>query len=104
MLDNIPILSMLVFSPLVGALILAFIRNNNERMLSIVGISATLLRLILAIWLMSGFDYTGGRQFVEQAVWIHLPLPSEFIPGGFEYYFDLNYSLAVDGISLALVF
>jgi len=104
MLDNIPILSLLLFSPLVGILALLFIRSDNGRALRIVGTAGTALPLLLAIWLFSGFDFGGGQQFAEDAVWIHLPLPTEFVPGGVQYYLELGYSLAVDGISLALVF
>lgn len=102
MLDNLPILSMLIFSPLVGVLILALIRSEHGRALRIVGVAATALPLALAIWMLSGFDFSGGRQFAEQAVWIHLPLPPIYkeIP----HYVQLNYSLAVDGISAALIF
>jgi len=105
MLDNIPILSLLIFSPLVGILVLLFVRRENGRLLRIIGVAGTVLPLLLAIWLMSGFDYSAGRQLVEQSVWIHLPLPQEFVPAGIsQYYLELNYSLAVDGISLTLVF
>lgn len=105
MLDNIPILSLLVFSPLLGVLALLFVRKDNGRILRIIGVAGTVLPLLLAIWLVSGFDYGAGRQLEEQAAWIHLPLPKEFVPPGIsDYYMEFNYSLAVDGISLALVF
>lgn len=104
MLDNLPILSLTIFSPLLGVLILLFISKDNGRLLRIVGAAATFLPLILAIWLLSEFDFTGGRQFVEHLTWIRLPLPTEYLPQGIGYYLDLHYSLALNGITLALVF
>jgi len=105
MLDNIPILSLLVFSPLVGILALIFVRSEAGRVIRIIGVAGTVLPLLFAIWLVAGFDYSAGRQFEEQTVWIHLPLPQEFVPDGItNYYLEFGYSLAVDGISLALVF
>lgn len=104
MLDNLPILSLTIFSPLLGVLILLFISKDNGRLLRIVGTAATFLPLILAIWLLSAFDFTGGRQFVEHLTWIRLPLPTEYLPQGIGYYLDLHYSLALNGITLALVF
>ena len=49
MLDNIPILSLLVFSPIVGILALLFIRSENGRLLRIVATAGPALPLLVHV-------------------------------------------------------
>ncbi len=51
MLASIPILSMIAFSPLLGVLVLLFIRGDRGRLIKTIGIVTTLIPLILAAWL-----------------------------------------------------
>ncbi len=105
MLASIPILSMIAFSPLLGVLVLLFIRGDQGRLIKTIGIITTLIPLILAAWLYSDYNYQGDPiQYKEQLDWIKVPLNHEGIQQITSYFFEFKYSLAVDGISLPLVF
>ncbi|MEW9702329.1 NuoM family protein [Paenibacillus sp. SI8] len=105
MLDNIPILSLIAFSPLLGVLVLLFIRGDKGKLLKTIGIVTTLIPLILAAWLYVDYNYQGDPlQYKEQLSWIKVPLNHEGIQQLTSYYFEFKYSLAVDGLSLPLVF
>jgi NADH-quinone oxidoreductase subunit M len=114
MLDNIPILSLIVFSPLLGVLALLFVPKERGGVIKWIGIGTTFLPLLLTAWVYAAFDLasSGGTQFAETLAWIHIPLNTEFLEGLFRqqqmlfdrYTLELDYALAVDGISLPLVF
>lgn len=105
MLASIPILSMIAFSPLLGVLVLLFIRGDQGRLIKTIGIVTTLIPLILAAWLYSDYNYQGDPiQYKEQLDWIKVPLNHEGIQQITSYFFEFKFSLAVDGISLPLVF
>lgn len=105
MLDNLPILSMIAFSPLLGVLVLLFLRGDRGRLIKTVGIVTTLIPLILAAWLYVDYNYQGDPlQYKEQLDWIKVPLNHEGIQQITQFFFEFKYSLAVDGISLPLVF
>ncbi|KRF33957.1 complex I subunit 4 family protein [Paenibacillus sp. Soil787] len=105
MLASIPILSMIAFSPLLGILVLLFIRGDRGRLIKTIGIVTTLIPLILAAWLYVDYNYQGDPvQYKEQLDWIKVPLNHEGIQQITSYFFEFKYSLAVDGISLPLVF
>ncbi|OEH93328.1 complex I subunit 4 family protein [Bacillus solimangrovi] len=94
------LLSMLVFSPLVGIVILAFLPKNNEKLIKIVGFCATLLPLILAFIIYGGFNQAEtNSQFVESYRWLafgdskDLPIQQLVI----------NYELGITGLSLVLI-
>jgi|SRR5579884_317895 NADH-quinone oxidoreductase subunit M len=86
-----PLLSITVFLPLVGALIILPMNPANKRALRLVAIATMFLDWLLSIYLIANFD-TGSSdyQFVEQMDW----LPS----------IGIQYHLGVDGLSLLLVF
>jgi NADH-quinone oxidoreductase subunit M len=105
MLDNIHILSLIAFSPLLGVLILLFVRGDKGSLIKTIAIATTLIPLILAAWLYADYNYQGDPlQYKEQLSWIKVPLNHEGIQQLTSYYFEFNYSLAVDGLSLPLVF
>ncbi|MFW2366222.1 MAG: NADH-quinone oxidoreductase subunit M [Desulforhopalus sp.] len=83
-----PILSVLIFLPMVGALVLLFVKNDALcRNLAMVFTSTVGL---LSIMLLFGFDRTTDKfQFVEHHTWIEA--------------FNVNYTIGVDGISILLV-
>jgi NADH-quinone oxidoreductase subunit M len=106
MLDSLPILSLIVFAPLLGVLVLIFVPQQKGRWIQWIGIAASLLPLLLAVWLYVDFDHlTGEMQYEESVRWIQVPLNQEspvLQPfAGYEYVFD--YKMAVDGLSLPLV-
>jgi len=89
-LSGVPILSAIVFGPLVGAVVLALLPRENKQLLRRVALLISLIVFGLSLLLVLGFK-TGadGFQFEERASWI----PA----------FGINYHLGVDGISLILV-
>ncbi|MDH4198365.1 MAG: NADH-quinone oxidoreductase subunit M [Candidatus Aminicenantes bacterium] len=86
---NAPLLSLIVFLPLAGALLVIFIPRGNGRLLRALSLAAALLVFALSIVLYFAFDAaTPGPQFVEQRAWLG---------------YGIRYHLGVDGLSLALV-
>ncbi|OHE75100.1 MAG: NADH-quinone oxidoreductase subunit M [Verrucomicrobia bacterium GWF2_62_7] len=85
---DFPILSVLIFSPLVAAAVAAFIRS--ERLLRWWTLASTIVIALVSLPLWCWFDATTAKfQFVEHAAWI----PS----------LKISYTLGIDGISLLLV-
>jgi NADH-quinone oxidoreductase subunit M len=93
MLDGLPILSLVTFLPLIGALIIMTIRGEEAivaRNARNVAMFTSCLTFVLSLELWFGFDRgSAGFQFVEQAEW----LPE----------FDIAYHMGVDGISVLFV-
>ncbi len=88
-----PLLSIIVFLPLAGALIALFL-GNNRTAVKVWALGVTLANLALACVLWGFFDYgipsgETGMQFVDRFTWIE--------PLGIDYY------VAIDGISLWLL-
>ncbi|MDD3814013.1 MAG: NADH-quinone oxidoreductase subunit M [Desulfocapsaceae bacterium] len=82
------ILSTLIFLPLVGALLLLFVKNEFFARYWALGITA--LTAILSIPLVSAFDTSSAKfQFVEQYNWVSS--------------LNIQYVIGVDGISILLV-
>ena len=106
--DNFPILSLIVFTPLLGVLALLFVPKTNGRLIRWIGIGTTFLPLLLTGWLYAAFDLAAeGPQFAETLRWIAVSLNSELLEqlGSVETYrVQFDYALAADGISLPLVF
>ena len=50
---------MIAFSPLLGVLVLLFIRGDQGRLIKTIGIVTTLIPLILAAWLYVDYNYQG---------------------------------------------
>lgn len=107
MLDDLPILSMIAFSPLLGVLALFFIPKENGKWLRLTAIIATLIPLGLATWLYVDYN-TGiaGFQYAEQYRWIQLPLPigPDLTDAITSLTLRFDYIVAVDGLSLPLVY
>lgn len=107
MLDDWPILSIIAFSPLLGVLVILFLPKHNGKWIRLTGVIATLIPLVLSAWLYVDYSTTTpGYQFAEQYNWIRIPLPlsmnlaEQF--SSLQLRFD--YTMAVDGLSLPLVF
>ncbi|MBI5888176.1 MAG: NADH-quinone oxidoreductase subunit M [Deltaproteobacteria bacterium] len=85
-----PILSILIFIPLLGAALLFFVPGRNKEMLRLTALGFTLLNFFVSILLWVNFDSsTYKMQFVEKSRWI----PS----------IGVDYFLGMDGISILLV-
>jgi len=89
---NFPILSAIIFIPLIGALFILFTKGPQksvEKNSKYVAIFSTLANLLLSIFLWYSFDTsTSEFQFVEEKDWIK----------GF-----INFQLGIDGISILFI-
>ncbi len=83
------ILSIVLFTPLAGMLVLLFIPASNARAVKIWANVAAFLGFLVSLPLAFQFDHTKDFQYVEQAQWI----PS----------IGASYHLGIDGLSLLLV-
>jgi NADH-quinone oxidoreductase subunit M len=98
-LGTIPILSLIIATPLLGAIVLAFIPGRNVVAIRWVALAFALVAFALSLVAVLGFDIsqpvqgTGADasiyQFTEKVSWIP--------------FFGINYQVGVDGISLMLV-
>src|SRR3990172_9861206 len=88
---NLPLLSLLIWIPIFGGLlVLALGGERNAPLARKLAFAVALIVFVLSIPLYTGFDTsTHLMQFVEQAPWI----PT----------FNINYHIGVDGISMPLI-
>lgn len=86
---NAPILSIITFLPLAGALLLIFINKDKENLLRTIALILTLVIFVISLSLYINFDdQNPDPQFVEKSSWIG---------------YGINYHIGIDGISLFLV-
>src|ERR1051325_5169404 len=83
------ILSIVLFTPLAGLLVLLFISSSNARAIKLWANIASLAGFLVSLPLVFSFDRTKDFQFVEKATWI----PS----------IGASYHLGIDGLGLLLV-
>ena len=87
---GIPVLTLLVFFPLLGAVVLLFIDKEKLETLRVVALLFGLVEFFLSLPLFFAFDSKiGGMQFVEDWWWVQS--------------YGISYKLGIDGISLLLV-
>jgi len=85
-----PILSALIFTPIVAGVVLLALPAEQKDWIRRVALAAAVLILLMAFKLYFSYDPgKGGYQFLEEAAW----LPQ----------FGISYKLGIDGISLPLV-
>ncbi|MFE8701833.1 NADH-quinone oxidoreductase subunit M [Cytobacillus sp. FJAT-54145] len=91
-------LSILVFSPLLGIIVLSLIPKTQESTIKLVGFLSTLPALILS--LVAYFQYRGGANLDQYSVnldWIHFGNYKEM------GLFTIQYELGLDGFSLIMI-
>jgi NADH-quinone oxidoreductase subunit M len=87
---QLPIISVLIFLPLLGIVPLLFLDQKNHKVLKGFTLVLSLVEFILSLRLWFGFnDAYGGMQFVERYNW----LPQ----------YGISYYVGVDGFSLLLI-
>jgi NADH-quinone oxidoreductase subunit M len=87
--SGIPVLSLIVFTPLIGVAALLLVPGKNHRLIRWVALLAALGSLAFSL-LLTGYDPAGAEfQFRENIPWI-----SDF---------GISYSLGVDGMSAVLI-
>jgi NADH-quinone oxidoreductase subunit M len=89
---HLPILSIITFLPLIGALIILFTRGDGARTAQTarwVALITTIIELVLSVYIWANFDgSTAAFQFEEKANWLG---------------FGIDYHMGVDGISVLFV-
>ncbi len=90
MFSDLPLLSLAIWLPIIGGIIVLFAGDKNADGARKLGLLFTILTFIVTIPLYSAFDSsTHLMQFVERHVWIKE--------------FNIYYHLGVDGISMPLI-
>ena len=88
---SFPLLTIITFAPLLGALVILFLPKENERTIKNWSVLISLLPLALSIFLWFAYNKTsGGYQFQEVYSWI----PQ----------LGATYHMGVDGLSVPLIF
>jgi len=88
-MDGLPILSLIVFTPVIGVLVLLFVPGHAHRLIRVIALATALVSFGLSLTLL-GFNTEGAEfQFREDLAWISA--------------FGMRYTLGVDGISAPLV-
>ncbi len=89
-MTELPILSLVTFLPLAGAVVLLFLDQDNPGLLKAWALAVSVVTLVVSLPLWAAFDPSqAGMQFVERIPWIE--------GLGVQYY------VGIDGISLFLV-
>ena len=96
MSQTLPLLSILTFTPLIGAIVLLFVNKNSHGLCRTFALAVSVVTFLASIPLITGYDpnmagNVGGFQFIEKVPWI--------AAGPFQ----MNYHIGLDGISLWLV-
>jgi len=87
---GIPILSLLIFFPILGAIVLLFVNKENGRAIRWIALIFAFVEFIFSLPLFFAFDpKTAAMQFVEDFWWVQS--------------YGISYKLGIDGISLLLV-
>lgn len=92
-------LSILIFSPLLGIAVLAFLPGDREKLIKQVGFAATLPPLVLSF--AGYFHYLAGKSlgdFTKSADWMQFADPARFGSA-----FSIRYELGIDGFSLMMI-
>ncbi|MEP7360273.1 MAG: NADH-quinone oxidoreductase subunit M [Chloroflexota bacterium] len=90
LVSGLPILTLITFTPLVGAILIAFLPKERLNWIRWAALGTALVAWVFSLLLLTAFDPgQSGFQFGEVADWV----PT----------FGIQYKLGVDGISLALV-
>jgi NADH-quinone oxidoreductase subunit M len=88
-MSGLPVLSLVVFTPLVGVLAILFVPRDNARLIRWIALLASLASLAFSLSLL-GYQTSGAEfQFREDVSWIAA--------------FGMRYTMGVDGLSVVLV-
>jgi NADH-quinone oxidoreductase subunit M len=105
-LTDLPILSIILVTPLIGLLVVLLLPKHRNRWLQTAAIIATLIPLVLSLWLYADYDkHQGGSAYGEQNAWVEVPLNKETQAsnGVTSYTLTFQYDVGIDGLSLPLI-
>jgi NADH-quinone oxidoreductase subunit M len=85
-----PVLSLIIFTPIITALLLLLLPENRKTEIRVVSLAAATVALLFSIWLYFSYDISqAGYQFVEKYSW----LPA----------MGISYHVGIDGMSAPLM-
>lgn len=100
-MDQSILLSLLIFSPVLGILLLSFLPKAQEKTIKLVGFLSTLLPLAFALIIY--IQYLSGQKlssFSERYDWIQIGNFDDFIRNRV---YAIDYELGIDGFALVLL-
>jgi NADH-quinone oxidoreductase subunit M len=87
---DFPILSVIVFTPILAGLLILLFPAERRDEIRVTALAAAFLAMALSLWVYFSYDkVAGGYQFIEKADWMPV--------------FGISYHLGVDGMSAPLV-
>jgi NADH-quinone oxidoreductase subunit M len=87
---HFPFLSVIVFTPLVAALVILLFKAEQKKTIRITALSAALFALALSVWVYFGYDKAvAGYQFIEKYNWMPM--------------LGISLHFGVDGMSAPLI-
>ena len=85
-----PVLSLIIFTPIITALLLLLLPENKKAEVRVVALAAATIALLLSIWVYFSYDVNqAGYQFIEKYSW--LPV------------MGISYHVGIDGMSAPLL-
>jgi NADH-quinone oxidoreductase subunit M len=89
---NFPVLSVIVFTPLVAAVLMLLMPADRKNEVRVIALASAVFALGLSIWVYFSYDQAAaGYQFVEKVSWLSIAN------------INFDYHVGVDGISTPLV-
>jgi NADH-quinone oxidoreductase subunit M len=90
MLENLPLLSLIIWAPILGGIWVLYAGDQQEQSVKYFSLAVSIMVFVLSVLLLLRFDSSAwSMQFVEKLLWIET--------------FDIHYFLGIDGISLPLI-
>lgn len=89
-MENSSILTYLLLTPLLGSLILLFLKKEQENLIQWFGLAVSLAAFVISIVMLINFDQADGNfQLIQKVLWIEG--------------LNVSYHVGVDGISVLLI-
>lgn len=88
-MDNLPVLSLTAYAPLIGAIVIFAFRGIQREQARLVALISTVVSFVISLYLLVAFEKNDQFQFTETVKW----LPD----------LGVSYRMGIDGISLLLI-
>ena len=89
-MTTLPIVSLVTFLPLIGAILIAFLPSGRPNLARYMALGFALAAWVVSLFMLVGFSAgASGFSFVEQLSWIPL--------------FGIQYKVGIDGLSMVMV-
>ena len=89
-MEQSSLLTYLLFTPIIGSLLILFFKKNNEKLIKYAGLAISVVAFLFSLMIYFQFDNSnGGFQFIHKFNWIEN--------------LNISYFVGVDGLSMLLV-